>query len=106
MLGFQEDHSMGFSDRMGYRAGTGHPFFWYDLHNEERTPLLIFPFSMMDSTAHFQLNISPTEFISILGQQYRQGKGSSHAIFHNEHPSWKGWENMIARFIDEINNPF
>ncbi|HPI11409.1 MAG TPA: hypothetical protein PLK63_10245 [Catalimonadaceae bacterium] len=102
-LGFQEDHSMGFSDRMGYRAGTGQPFYWYDLQAEESTALLIFPFSMMDSTAHFHLKISAEEFISVQKQQFGTAEfnGSFHAVFHNEHPSWSGWEQMISRFIKE-----
>ena len=104
-LGFNEDHSMGFSDRMGFRAGTGQPFYWYDLLREETTSLLIFPFSMMDSTAHFHMKISSEDFISTLKHQSGNGtfQRSIHAVFHNEHPLWKGWENMISRFIDETN---
>lgn len=102
-LDFIEDHSMGFSDRMGFRAGTGKPFYWYDLQREEQTPLLVFPFSMMDSTAHFQMKTSSEEFLNALKHQSEKGrfKGSIHAIFHNEHPSWNGWNNMVSRFIDE-----
>ncbi len=105
-LGFNEDHSMGFSDRMGFRAGTGQPFYWYDLQKEEKTSLLICPFSMMDSTAHFHMKISSGEFLETLRHQIRNQpfQGSIHAIFHNEHPSWKGWENMVSRFIDATNN--
>jgi hypothetical protein len=102
-LGFNEDHSMGFADRFGYRAGTGQSFYWYDLEAEEKTSLLIFPFSMMDSTAHFKMKLSSKEFLDHLKHQTGNNlfHGSIHCIFHNEHPSWKGWENMLARFIDE-----
>lgn len=102
-LGFQEDHSMGFSDRMGYRAGTGLPFYWYDLNAEESTTLLILPFNLMDSTAHFHLKISAEEFFGILKQQSGKGdfNASFHAVFHNEHPSWTGWDQMVPRFIEE-----
>ena len=47
--GITEDHSMGFSDRSGFRAGTCTPFPWYDLQRDEETPLMLHPFAVMDS---------------------------------------------------------
>ncbi len=48
-LGFTEDHSIGFSDRVGFRAGTCTPFPFYDLEREEETSLMLVPFATMDS---------------------------------------------------------
>ena len=47
--GFTEDHSIGFSDRIGFRAGTCTPFPWYDLERDEETSLVLHPFAVMDS---------------------------------------------------------
>lgn len=47
--GFTEDHSIGFSDRSGFRAGTCTAFPWYDLEREEETALTLHPFAVMDS---------------------------------------------------------
>ena len=47
--GFSEDHSIGFSDRIGFRAGTCTPFPWYDLERDEETTLMLHPFAVMDS---------------------------------------------------------
>lgn len=47
--GFREDHSIGFSDRIGFRAGTCTPFPWYDLERDEETSLMMHPFAVMDS---------------------------------------------------------
>ncbi|MBN08851.1 MAG: hypothetical protein CMC79_00540 [Flavobacteriaceae bacterium] len=38
-----EDYSMGYKDSIGYRASTSLPFYYYDLINEIKTPLKIFP---------------------------------------------------------------
>ena len=38
-----EDYSMGYSDKIGYRASTSVPFYFYDLVNEVQCPLKIFP---------------------------------------------------------------
>ena len=50
--GIGEEHSMGFSRRPGFRAGTGTPFPWYDLEAEEETQLIVHPFALMDSAIH------------------------------------------------------
>lgn len=47
--GFTEDHSLGFSDREGFRAGTCTPFPWFDLQRGIETELLLHPFATMDS---------------------------------------------------------
>ena len=41
--GFYKDYSLQFTDREGYRAGTGFPFYFYDLSSEQRTALQIYP---------------------------------------------------------------
>jgi hypothetical protein len=99
--GFEHDFSMGFSEIMGYRAGTGHSFYWYDVEQEETTKLLIHPFCMMDSTARFQLKWDADKFIA----QFQKMKGDAisshgkmHILLHNEFISWnKGWENLIEK---------
>lgn len=47
--GIQEDHSIGFSDRAGFRAGTCTPFPWFDLERDQETDLMLHPFASMDS---------------------------------------------------------
>jgi hypothetical protein len=101
----KEDFSMGFSDVFGYRAGTGHSFKWYDLKQEKATELLIHPFVMMDSLAYFKLQLSAQQFLSEVRKTKIQADkvgGRLHIIFHNEHFSWKGWENMIEH-VHELN---
>ena len=42
-LGFVNDYSLQFVDYLGYRAGTGFPFQFYNLSKEQRSNLLIHP---------------------------------------------------------------
>lgn len=39
----QEDYSMGYIDKLGYRASTAVPFYFYDLNNDLQTSLKIYP---------------------------------------------------------------
>jgi len=101
----EEDFSMGFSDVFGYRAGTGHSFFWYDLKSEKATNLKIHPFVMMDSLAYFKLKLNAEHFLNEVKKARDQAEkvgGKVHIIFHNEHFSWKGWKNIVLR-VNELN---
>ena len=42
-LGFVNDYSLQFVDYLGYRAGTGFPFHFYNLSKEQRSNLFIHP---------------------------------------------------------------
>ena len=42
-LGFANDYSLQFVDYLGYRAGTGFPFQFYNLSKEQRSNLFIHP---------------------------------------------------------------
>lgn len=44
-----EDYSQGFHDNWGYRCGTSHPHKAYDLKNEKVLPLILHPFTFMDT---------------------------------------------------------
>ena len=40
---FASDYSMGYKNRMGYRAGTATPFYFYDVSSEFQLPLRVHP---------------------------------------------------------------
>ena len=57
--GIKQDYSMGFVDRIGFRAGTCTPFNFYDLEKECTTDLKIFPFAYMDGVLNDKLKYTP-----------------------------------------------
>jgi len=102
--GFSEDFSMGFSSFPGFRAGTALPFHWFDLEKNQEGKLLIHPFSLMDSCRVFREETSDN-FLAEAGRQLKTGY-PVHAIFHNEHPSWPGWDNTIRNYSKlPVRNP-
>jgi len=96
--GIKQDYSMGFSDRIGFRAGTCTPFYFYDLENECTTDLKIFPFAYMDGVLNDKLKFTPeysSKLISKIKQEVKKVNGTFNAVWHNESLSnqdrWKGW---------------
>jgi hypothetical protein len=90
---------MGFSAFPGFRAGTALPFQWFDLKKNQEGKLLIHPFSLMDSCRVFRGG-SDDNFLTEADRQMKAGKVAGfpvHAVFHNEHPSWPGWENTMSK---------
>ncbi len=105
----QEDYSMGYGTHIGFRAGTGSSFLWYDIEKEAITPLRIFPFCFMDTTAHFEENLSVEQAFHQLKEMQKflqQNNSTLITIFHNfslgTSNLWLGWQNAYASFIDDI----
>ncbi len=46
--GIRSDYSMGFPTHPGFRAGTSHNFYFFDLEKNKKTDLLVYPLSVMD----------------------------------------------------------
>lgn len=102
------DYSMGYGTHMGFRAGTGASFLWYDLLNEGTSPLRIHPFCFMDTTAHYEQQLTPTEAFARLGRMtdiLRYTGSNLVTIFHNfslgTALEWKGWSEQYAAFLHE-----
>ena len=106
-----QDYSMGYGTHLGFRAGTGSSFLWYDLENDVVTQLRIFPFCFMDTTAHFEAKLTPAAALERLHAMTRilQQTGSTLiTVFHNfslgTDDQWKGWRNGYEQFIAEVTH--
>ncbi len=104
-LGFKKDYSMAYPDAIGFRAGTSHPFFWYDLNKEEKTDLQIHPFQVMDVTLKNYMKIQPEEAkvrIERMIHLIQENGGIFTTLWHNSsfHKSeWEGWSNLYEEII-------
>ncbi len=100
--GFTEDYSMGYAEEIGFRAGTAHSHFWFDLEQNLRTTLRIHPFSYMDGTLNQYAKWSTAKSISELKKLINEVKnygGSFCSLWHNESFAesgiWKGWKTVF-----------
>lgn len=104
--GIKEDYSMGYTTKIGFRAGTCSSFLFFDLEKNETTDLRIFPFAFMDSTLKFFLKVRSREVINhitpIVNDVKKVG-GQLIFIFHNEslgnERQWKNWGEIYEKVI-------
>ncbi|MEO8765192.1 MAG: polysaccharide deacetylase family protein [Ginsengibacter sp.] len=107
--GLKEDYSMGFPGLPGFRAGTCKPFYFYDLKNEKRTSLKIFPVTLMDGTFIDYKKSEPAEALKeilYLVQAVKNVDGLFISIWHNhtvsETSEFKSWRSVHDSMIHLI----
>lgn len=105
-LEIEEDHSMGYASKVGFRASTCTPFYFYDLDFEIQTPLKIYPFALMDTTLNDYLRLTPKQSlgkIRDLKNEVKAVNGTFITLFHNETLSnylrWKGWKRLYKSML-------
>jgi hypothetical protein len=104
--GITEDYSMGYPDEPGFRAGIARPYFFYDLKDEKRKPLKIFPFQVMDATLFQYKKLDPEtawEIILKLMNETMRAGGTFVSIWHNttliDNGQWRGWRKIFELTI-------
>ncbi len=110
-IGILDDHSMGLSDRTGFRAGTCAAFPFYDLSAEREHTLMIHPFAMMDSAMCYKMRLSPPEAIAEAKRMVdavRRVKGHFISVWHERFLSGYGDEagwDVVAKEVIPYARP-
>jgi hypothetical protein len=98
----KKDYSMGYTDKIGFRAGTCTPFYFYDLETETKTTLKVIPFAYMDGALKDKMSLSAQSAkmeIKALKKAVQKVKGQFTAVWHNESLSnldrWFGWRSVF-----------
>lgn len=109
--GIKKDYSLGYADLPGFRAGTGRPYFWYDLKNETETNLMLTPFVAMDRTYLDYLKYSPAKTIEHIQKLFEtciHSGGHFHLIWHNSsydfEGEWKNWNFVLESIITNFKS--
>lgn len=105
-IGIQNEYTMGYASRPGFRASTTLSFKFYDLEQEQISFLTIHPFSVMDATFKHYLNNTPSqafESICRIIDEVKSVNGQFIPLWHNEAMSnfeeWEGWQNVYEEML-------
>ncbi len=105
-LGIKQDFSLGYAERLGFRAGTCTPFLFYDLTTEKITELEFHSSAIMDATLNRYLGLNPKEAVIAADEVIKEVKsvgGELVTIWHNETLSelreWKGWKSVFPSVL-------
>jgi hypothetical protein len=105
-LDITDDHTMGFANEIGFRAGICSAFNFYDLDQEIETKLRIHPFAVMDATLKYYMKVAPEEAIraiQTLLEEVKNVNGTFISLWHNESLSnekqWTGWLHVYEEMI-------
>ncbi len=108
-LNIIEDYSMLFPDSAGFKGGTTHPYFLYDLEKNEPSSLTVIPVLAMDRTFLNQGNSYPNAIIheiNLLIEQCKKYKGHAHIIWHNSsfdfEGEWRGWNDVFNSIVESL----
>lgn len=106
--GIKNDYTMGFASKVGFRAGTSTPFYFYDLKREEETKLLVHPFAYMDGTLNEYMELSQEKAKLKIGELVTNVKninGEFIFLWHNEtlndKGNWEGWRGVYEYTLDK-----
>ena len=109
-IGIQEDHTMGYSTHLGFRAGIASSFLWFNLSKNKKTNLKLTPFCLMDITPMYYRKETPEQAnrsIKNLIQSVRDIDGLFVSLWHNDSLSeserWKGWRIVYSTMLEELN---
>lgn len=106
--GIEHEHSMGYSEVAGFRAGTACSFPWYDVKAEKETALRIHPFCVMD-VAYKQFLKMDVDACILASNNIKTLCKELNVpftfVFHNEslsgHRGWENWDLVFKSWIDE-----
>jgi hypothetical protein len=108
-LGLLHDHNACMISDVGFRQGMGIPFPWFDLLENEPTPLIIHPVMAMDVTLKDYLNLSPEQALSMLKSlcdYARDFRLELTFLWHNSSlttvQAWEGWKEVFSQLVSYL----
>ena len=107
--GIQHDHSMGYADHIGFRAGMSRPYKAFDAAANRPLDLTIHPTAAMDATLNRYMGLSPEQALDALERLAGEVKavdGELTLLWHNETVSecneWKGWRSVYEQAFERV----
>jgi hypothetical protein len=104
-LGLAYDSSVGFADRVGFRAGTCYPFRPWILSERREAKLLEIPLLAMDETLYSHQKLQPAEALVKLRElvaRCRAVGGVFTLLWHNTRIIHRGFLRIYQTLLDDL----
>ena len=99
--GIKSDYSMLYANELGFRAGTSLPFMFFDLKENKKSSLKIYPTAIMDTTLLKKMHLGIDNLSNLANEMMSdviKTKGVFVTLFHNEHLA----NNFILDFYKKM----
>ena len=105
-LNIKEDYTMGYVNKIGFRASTCTSFLFFDIDNDIQTPLLVNPYNLMDySLLSINSFLDKTEKVNEVIDKVKKVNGTFTTVFHNySFSNEKRWDRFKEIFEIIINS--
>lgn len=106
--GIKFDFTMGWSEKVGFRAATTLPFFYYDFETETELPLLAVPFAAMDGAFYDHDSVPADKAydqLMSLADSIKKVNGLFVTVIHDRSFSDKvapGWKDLYIKLHENI----
>lgn len=106
-LDITDDYTMGYADRIGFRAGICIPYKFFDVDFNMETNFTIHPFMMMDITLKEYMNIPDEQVfdrMKPLIDEVKKVNGTFATLCHNQtfetNETWEKWRAIYEQIIE------
>ncbi len=108
-LEIKEDYTMGYTNYLGFRAGTCTPFLFYDLDYEIQTPLELVPYSILDfALLKHHSYLDKKKAVNQIITEIKNVNGLCVPVFHNytfsDLPKWKTFKDLFNEILESNAN--
>ncbi|MCP9201560.1 polysaccharide deacetylase family protein [Gramella sp. GC03-9] len=102
-LEITNDHSMGYPEKSGFRAGTCSPFLFYDINMEVTTPLKIHPYAFNSQIINTTNKTKVMEELTRMLEEVKAVDGKFRAVFKNSDFSAYSDKDLYYSFLKHIH---
>jgi len=104
---FTDDHTMGYTHEMGFKAGTCTSFYFYDIPLEVQQPIKVHPFALHDySLLKYNSEDEIFKEMDVLYEQVKKVNGHFMTVFSNELLGTKqkiNWLNLYTKIVERYH---
>lgn len=105
--GLEYDSTLGYAEQEGFRCGTCHPYFPFDIEQDRQLDVLEIPLIVMEVTLKNYRKLTPAQGQSAileLAQKCKNVNGVFTLLWHNIslHHEWEPWIQMYQDVLPQL----